>query len=122
MAARGAEVLVLTASPGADGGDHVDLAALLSELGRRGTLVALFEGGGVLLGSLFDAKLVDRVYAVLAPVIIGAANAPAAVAGRGADRMADAVRLHRVTVDRLGEDTLISGVPHWPDAADDGRR
>ena len=122
MAAHGAEVLVLPASPGADGADHVDLGALLSALGRRGMLVALFEGGGVLLGSLFDAKLVDRVYAVLAPVIIGAANAPTAVAGRGADRMADAVRLHRVTVDRLGEDTLISGVPHWPDAADDGRR
>jgi len=122
MAARGAEVVVLPTLPGADGAAHVDLAALLRELGRRGVLVALFEGGGVLLGSLFDARLVDRVYAVLAPLIVGAATAPAAVAGRGAERMADAVRLRDVTVERLGEDTLISGVPEWPDAATDGRQ
>ncbi len=114
LVARGAEVVPLPAAPGADGAPHVDLAALLRELGRRGTLVALFEGGGVLLGSLFDARLVDRVHAVLAPLIIGAANAPAAVAGRGADRMADAVRLRDVTVERLGDDTLISGEPVWP--------
>ena len=121
MTARGAEVVVLPTLPGADGAAHVDLAALLGELGRRGVLVALFEGGGVLLGSLFDARLVDRVYAVLAPLIVGAVRAPAAVAGRGAERMSDAVRLHDVTVERLGEDTLISGVPVWPDATSDGR-
>ncbi|MBM3140474.1 MAG: bifunctional diaminohydroxyphosphoribosylaminopyrimidine deaminase/5-amino-6-(5-phosphoribosylamino)uracil reductase RibD [Chloroflexi bacterium] len=122
MAARGAEVLTLPASEGADGRAHVDLEALLRELGRRGMLVALFEGGGVLLGSLFDRKLVDRVYAVLAPLVIGAARAPAPVAGRGAERMADAVRLRDVTVQRLGEDTLIAGVPMWPDATGERRR
>lgn len=121
MTAHGAEVVVLPTLAGVDGAAHVDLAALLGELGRRGVLVALFEGGGVLLGSLFDARLVDRVYAVLAPLIVGAARAPAAVAGRGAERMSDAVRLHDVTVERLGEDTLISGVPVWPDATSDGR-
>lgn len=121
MTAAGAEVLVLPTLPDGDGVSHVDLAALLGELGRRGVLVALFEGGGVLLGSLFDARLVDRVYAVLAPLIVGAARAPAAVAGRGAERMADAVRLQHVSVERLGEDTLISGVPVWPDVTSDGQ-
>lgn len=106
----GAEVLTLPAHDG-----HVDLDALLGVLGGRGALTVLFEGGGVLLGSLFDGRLVDRVQAVIAPIIIGAAEAPSAVSGRGAYRMADAPRLREVTVERLGDDTLISGLPVWPD-------
>ncbi|MEZ4503974.1 MAG: bifunctional diaminohydroxyphosphoribosylaminopyrimidine deaminase/5-amino-6-(5-phosphoribosylamino)uracil reductase RibD [Dehalococcoidia bacterium] len=111
--ARGAEVVQL---PALDG--HVDLEALLRELGRRGMLTVLFEGGGRVLGSLFDARLVDRVQAVVAPIIIGASDAPSAVAGRGVERMAQAPRLRDIEVTRLGEDVLIEGVPVWPDTAD----
>ena len=109
MAALGAEVLVLPES-----GGHVDLDALIRALGERGALTVLFEGGGILLGSLFDGRLVDRVQAIIAPVVIGADAAPAAVAGRGVERMAQAPRLRELTVSRLGEDTLISGLPAWP--------
>ena len=52
--------------------------------------------------------------AFAAPMIIGAAKAPAAVSGRGAERMADAVRLRDLTVERLGEDLLVTGYPVWP--------
>ena len=110
MAARGAEVLVLPAFDG-----RIDLEALIAELGSREMLTVLFEGGGVVLGSLFDRRLVDRVDAVIAPIIVGAADAPAAVAGRGIERMAQAPRLRDITVERLGDDTLISGTPIWPD-------
>ena len=106
----GAEVLTLPAKE-----DRVDLDALLGVLGGRGVLTVLFEGGGALLGSLFDARLVDRVQAVIAPVVIGATEAPTAVAGRGAYRMVDAPRLREVTVERLGDDTLISGLIDWPE-------
>lgn len=105
----GAEVLVL---PERDG--HLDLQALLGVLGGRGALTVLFEGGGVLLGSLFDARLVDRVQAVIASMIIGAAEAPSAVAGRGAYRMVDAARLRDVAIERLGADMLVSGLVVWP--------
>ena len=111
--ATGAELLVLPARLGAAGASHVDLAALLEELGRRGMLTVLFEGGGVLLGSLFDQRLVDHVQAVIAPIIVGAADAPAAVAGEGAERMRDAVRIRDIMIERLGEDTLFTGVPDW---------
>ena len=109
MAELGAEVLLLPES-----GGHVDLDALIGALGERGALTVLFEGGGILLGSLFDGRLVDRVQAIIAPLVIGADAAPAAVAGRGVERMAQAPRLREVTVTRLGEDTLISGLPVWP--------
>ena len=111
MEAAGAEVVML---PERDG--HVDLEALLRVLGERGMLTVLVEGGGVLLGGFFDRRFVDRVEAVIAPIVIGAADAAAAVAGIGVERMAQAPRLRDVTVTRLGDDTLISGVPIWPDA------
>jgi len=106
LEARGAEVLALPRE-----GEHVDLTALLRELGGRGVLSLLVEGGGVVLGGFFDRGLVDKVHAVIAPMIIGAAEAPGAVAGRGAERMAEALRLREVTVERLGEDVLVTGYP-----------
>ncbi len=106
LEAAGAEVLVL---PG--DGDSLDLGALLKALAKRGVLSLLVEGGGILLGSVFDQGLVDKVQVIIAPMIIGAAKAPAAVAGRGAHRLAQAWRLRDVTVERLGDDILITGYP-----------
>ncbi|HWC29137.1 MAG TPA: dihydrofolate reductase family protein, partial [Dehalococcoidia bacterium] len=76
-------------------------------------VTSLVEGGGVLLGSFFDQQLVDKVTAVIAPMIIGAGEAPAAVVGRGAQVMAQATRLLDVTVERLGDDILVTGYPDW---------
>jgi diaminohydroxyphosphoribosylaminopyrimidine deaminase/5-amino-6-(5-phosphoribosylamino)uracil reductase len=106
LEAAGAEMLML---PG--DGDTLDLGALLRALAERGVLSVLVEGGGILLGSVFDQGLVDKVQAIIAPTIIGAAEAPAAVAGRGAHRLAQAWRLREVTVERLGEDILVTGYP-----------
>ena len=83
----------------------------LEQLGRSEVLTLLVEGGGILLGSFFDQGLVDKVHAVIAPVIIGGAAAPTAVAGEGAARMANALRLREVTVEQLGEDILVTGYP-----------
>jgi len=102
---RGVEVLLL---PPQDGG-RVDLAALLRELGRRGVLSLLVEGGGELLGSFFDARLVDKVHAIVAPLVIGARGARAAVEGQGATVMAQALRLRQLSVRRLGDDILVTG-------------
>jgi diaminohydroxyphosphoribosylaminopyrimidine deaminase/5-amino-6-(5-phosphoribosylamino)uracil reductase len=78
-------------------------------LGSRDILSLLVEGGGELLGGFFDLGLVDKVQAIVAPIIIGGQEAATAVAGRGARRMADALRLRDVTVERLGEDVLVVG-------------
>jgi diaminohydroxyphosphoribosylaminopyrimidine deaminase/5-amino-6-(5-phosphoribosylamino)uracil reductase len=105
MEHAGAEVAVLPA----DGSGRVSLPALLELLGTREVLTLLIEGGGVLLGSFFDQRLVDKLHAVIAPMIIGGATAPVAVAGRGAERMADALRLRDIDVERLGDDLLVTG-------------
>jgi diaminohydroxyphosphoribosylaminopyrimidine deaminase/5-amino-6-(5-phosphoribosylamino)uracil reductase len=110
--AQGAEVLAFGRE-----GDRVDLTALLQELGRRDILTLLVEGGGGVLGGFFDRGLVDKLHAVIAPIIIGAADAPAPVAGRGAYRMANALHLGEVTVERLGEDIVVTAYPEYPERA-----
>jgi diaminohydroxyphosphoribosylaminopyrimidine deaminase/5-amino-6-(5-phosphoribosylamino)uracil reductase len=113
LRAAGAEV---AAFPALD--RRVDLLPLLRELAGRGVLSLLVEGGGVILGSFFDRGLVDKVHAVIAPIIIGAEDAPAAVAGQGAYRMADALRLRDITVERLGEDLLVTGYLRYSSEAE----
>jgi len=87
----------------------VDLRELLRDLGRRPALSLLVEGGGELLGSFFDRGLVDKVQAIVAPMIIGGKRSPTAVAGRGVARMEEALRLREVAVERLGSDVLVTG-------------
>ena len=113
VAARGAQAVVLPA----DGG-RVSLGPLLDYLGCDcGVVSLLVEGGGAVHGSFFDQRLVDKVFAVVAPMLIGG-DAQTAVRGRGATRMADALRLSELQVEQLGADLLVSGYPHAPaDAA-----
>jgi diaminohydroxyphosphoribosylaminopyrimidine deaminase/5-amino-6-(5-phosphoribosylamino)uracil reductase len=111
--AVGAEVIALPTD-----GERVDLVALVQELARRDIVTALVEGGGVLLGGFFDRGLINKLHAVIAPIIVGAADAPGAIAGRGAYRMADALRLREMTVESLGEDILVTGYPQYADPRD----
>jgi len=69
----------------------------------------LVEGGGILLGSLFDAGLVDKVITFISPVIIGGNKAEDGCGGRGVERVADSLKLKRVSVERFGEDLMVSG-------------
>jgi diaminohydroxyphosphoribosylaminopyrimidine deaminase/5-amino-6-(5-phosphoribosylamino)uracil reductase len=103
----GAEVLQTPA--GED--SRVDLGELLAELGRRDVVSLMAEGGGMVLGSLFDAGLVDKVYAFIAPVIIGGSRASSPVEGRGAEHMAGALRMEGAGVRNVGPDWLVVGYP-----------
>jgi len=107
LEAQGVEVWAL---PPDDRG-CVDLAALLDRLGEREITSLLVEGGGTVLASFFERRLVDKVMAFVAPLIIGGKNAPTPVRGTGASCLADALRLKRVSVERVGEDVLIVGYP-----------
>ena len=100
----GAEVAAVSSEDG-----KVDLEGLLRLLGARGITTVLVEGGGTLLGSLFDRCLIDKVVAFVAPTIIGGERAPTPVRGFGVERMADALRLERVEVVKLGRDVAVIG-------------
>ena len=106
IADLGVEVALLPARD-----ERVAVEPLLELLGgERGVVSLLVEGGGETHGAFFDLGLVDKVHAVIAPILIGG-DAQTAVRGRGALRMADAVRLERISVEHLGRDMLVTGYP-----------
>lgn len=97
----GAETLELPASEG-----NVDVRELLKALGKRQVTSVLVEGGGTLLGSFFDYKLVDKVYTFIAPLIIGGKDATTPVQGKGADTVDKALHLVNPRLYRIGEELL----------------
>lgn len=90
-------------------GGLVDLEGLLKNLAERDITSVLVEGGGVLLGSLFDLGLVDKVIAFVAPEIIGGKMARVPVVGEGVDKVADAIRLENIAVSTVGDNVMITG-------------
>ena len=90
--------------------EHIDLQGLIEFLAKERDVTSIMvEGGGTLLGSLFDLGLVDKVVAFIAPTVIGGASAPSPVGGTGVEMMVDALELERVRWKRLGRDMLITG-------------
>jgi diaminohydroxyphosphoribosylaminopyrimidine deaminase/5-amino-6-(5-phosphoribosylamino)uracil reductase len=111
MEGRGLEVLRL---PGDERG-RFDLEVVLRELARRGISNVFVEGGAQILGTLLDERLVDEVYAFVAPKLIGGAEAFTAVAGTGVEKMSEAVELEQLSIEVIDEhDVLIHGL--IPDA------
>lgn len=87
----------------------LDLERLFEELGKREITSVLVEGGGILLGSLFDRRLVDKVYAFIAPIIIGGQDAKSPVESKGVTKVGEAWHLQRTRVEMLGEDIMVAG-------------
>ena len=100
----GAELLELPSA-----GGLVDLKGLLKVLGEHEITSVLVESGGTLLGSLFDNGLIDKVIAFIAPIIIGGKEAKTAVGGKGVDKVVDSLKLERVSVEKFGDDLMVSG-------------
>ena len=98
----GCEVLTLDAVDSAE-----RLAAMLDEFGRRRWTNLLVEGGGAVLGTFFDAQLVDETHVYVAPKVIGGATAPSPVAGLGLDRIGDVRLWSDVQVETLDADVRI---------------
>lgn len=91
------------------GARNLDL--VLEELKRREIQSVLVEGGTGVAGAFVDARLVDKVTLICAPLIIGGSDAPVAIGGKGASDLAQAMRLNEVEVTRLGDDIEITGYP-----------
>lgn len=107
LEAAGAEVFTL------DGDNHVEqLNSLLDELGRRQMTNLLIEGGGQVLGTLFDMNAIDEVHAFVAPKLIGGTQAPSPMAGVGLDEMSAALELKSLRVEQLDADAYVHGRVH----------
>ncbi len=88
---------------------QVNLRDLMKKLAKLGITNVFVEGGGTLIGSLFDEGLVDKVLFFVSPKIIGGKDAISSVMGKGIARVDKAIKLKQVKYRRIGEDILIEG-------------
>lgn len=93
---------------GKDG--RVDFPELMRQLGQRGIDSVLVEGGGILHGTVLKSGMLNRVYAYVAPKLIGGGGARPPVAGEGFPRMEEALKLADTDIIKLGGDFCITGV------------
>jgi diaminohydroxyphosphoribosylaminopyrimidine deaminase/5-amino-6-(5-phosphoribosylamino)uracil reductase len=90
-------------------GGQVNLKDMMKKLAGLGITNILVEGGGTLIGTLFDEGLVDKVCIFISPKIIGGKDAITSVEGKGITRINKAIKLRGVKLKRIGEDFLIEG-------------
>ncbi len=100
---KGVEIIKKEANP------FINLDHLMDDLGKLGIDSVLIEGGSYLHGKALDMNIVHKVYAFIAPKIIGSKDAKTAVHGNGILKMSDAIQLKNVTHHILDGDILIEG-------------
>lgn len=89
--------------------NRVDINDLMTRLGSMGIDSLLLEGGSTLDAAFLEAGCVDEVWAFIAPKIIGGSDAKTPVAGKGIDRMCDAINLQNIDIQNINGDILIKG-------------
>lgn len=88
-----------------------DLGDVLDDLGRRGVLQLLVEGGAGVAHGFHAAGLVDRYILYLAAALFGGHNASGMFSGSGAVSMDDLWRGRIVDVARIGDDLRVELAP-----------
>ena len=91
-------------------GQQVDVTELMQLLGKENIDSILLEGGTLLNGSMLQAHLVHRVYAFVAPKLVGGTQIKSPVTGDGIKWMKDAIELEDTSLQTFGKDIMITGV------------
>jgi diaminohydroxyphosphoribosylaminopyrimidine deaminase/5-amino-6-(5-phosphoribosylamino)uracil reductase len=103
----GAEVVVYEPE-----GEGVPLGRLMEDLGKRDVQGVLLEGGPTLAWAAVEEGVVDEVVVYLAPKLIGGAEAPTVLGGRGFAPISSALDLRVRSFDRVGEDLKVVADVH----------
>lgn len=107
--ATGAEVVGFPDDPASKRVDVREVCRYLAN--EKGALDILLEGGGNLAATFWESQLIDKVLYFVAPKIIGGEGAKTPVEGAGlSPKMADAVKIEKLSVRRFGADIALEGV------------
>jgi diaminohydroxyphosphoribosylaminopyrimidine deaminase/5-amino-6-(5-phosphoribosylamino)uracil reductase len=87
---------------------QINLRDALKKLARLQISNIIVEGGGTLIGSLFDERLVDKILFFISPKIIGGKDAVSSVMGNGVKRIDQAIKLRDLKIRRFGEELLVT--------------
>lgn len=87
---------------------RIAIPELLSRLREKEIISILVEGGGETLGNFVDSKIIDKVYAFHAPLIIGGENA-ISIGGKGAATIQNALKLKNISYKKFDDNFLTIG-------------
>jgi diaminohydroxyphosphoribosylaminopyrimidine deaminase/5-amino-6-(5-phosphoribosylamino)uracil reductase len=111
LVAEGCEVVRVPAT--AEG--RVDFESALRHLGSIGIVSLLIEGGAEIAGTALAARLVHRLHAMVAPILLGPRGRPGAVDWAGPDSPQEAPRIVDPVWELVGRDAYVSGPLVFPD-------
>jgi diaminohydroxyphosphoribosylaminopyrimidine deaminase/5-amino-6-(5-phosphoribosylamino)uracil reductase len=103
LEAAGARVLAAPLDQG-----RIDLNDLMRRLGTMAVTSVLIEGGARVAAAALAGKVVDKVMFFYASKILGGEGVPMC-RGPGAERMAEAIAVHDLEIERIGDDILVAG-------------
>lgn len=89
---------------------HPCLESLLLKMGEEGWSHVLVEGGARVLGSFFDADLVDEVHVYIGPKLVGGSAASSPVEGKGRLQISNEHEFCHSEFRLLGCDAAFHGV------------
>lgn len=99
---KGVEVISLYSA-------RIELRQVLSWMGEQNIASVMVEGGGTLLTSMIEERLVDKILLTISSKLVGGKNAPSLFQGEGIDFIKDALRLKRTRLFSIGEDIIYEG-------------
>lgn len=88
--------------------EYIKIPELLSKLKEKEIISILVEGGGETLGSFVDSKIIDKVYAFHAPIIIGGKEA-ISIGGEGMQTIKEALHLKNISHKKFDDNLLTIG-------------
>ena len=87
----------------------IDLKEVLVWLGQNETASVLVEGGPLLLTSMLEKRLIDKIFLSVSPKLIGGKKAPSLFQGKGAGFIKDSLLLERINSFQIDKDTIFEG-------------
>jgi diaminohydroxyphosphoribosylaminopyrimidine deaminase/5-amino-6-(5-phosphoribosylamino)uracil reductase len=100
-----------------EGWEYVDLSTpelwneFLEDLGKRGVMQLLIEGGGTLAASAIAARAVNEIEFHYAPKILGGAGSRTVCDGANPEFLSQAVPVSDMKIIRCGVDFIVTGKP-----------
>ncbi len=86
----------------------IPFVSVLSELGKRGIVSAMVEGGAITAARALREQVVDKICFFYAPKIIGG-DGIGMIASLGVTKMSHSRQIKNIEVQKLGKDLLVTG-------------
>lgn len=102
---KGVQIVSFPADPSM----KINLKKVLSWLGKNEISSIFVEGGSLLLTSLLEKNLIDKIYITFSPKLVGGEKAPSFFEGKGISSLSQSLCLKDTHCFAVGKDIILEG-------------